>query len=343
MARPFDLERLEFSGGAVALGELIAFFPNFGHAAFSVSNGLTLAYNSGFANTSQLVWHDRAGRVVGRVGPVGLHLDGPRLSTDGRRVIATIVDRQTGTSDLWLLDLLRTTMSRFTFTAASEFLPVWSPDGNRVMFASDRSGAPDLYRKPASGTGDDELVLRETNFRMPTSWSSDGRFVLFHEAGPQGYNLQVLAADGTTRPFLVTPFNEVQGRLSPDGKWVAYASDDSGRLEVFVQPFAAGGGKWQISTDGGSQPEWRQDGRELFYISADRKLMSIAVKATSAAFEAATPRALFDVVTPEATAPYFHHYAAAPDGQRFLVNTMAEQGAPAPITVVVNWPGLLKR
>jgi eukaryotic-like serine/threonine-protein kinase len=338
LAQPFDAATASASGEARQIADRISFFPNFGHAAFSVSSTGVLAFAHGAAAASELKWFDRAGVSLGAIGAQGVYNEGPRLSPDGRLAAASMIDPQTNTSDIWVFEPSRQAATRLTFDGAADFMPVWSPDGSRLSFTSDRSGLPDLYQKLSSGSGSDELLLEPGPMRWTTDWSGDGRFLIFQESGPQGYDIRAMELPGKkVTSLLKTPFNESQGRLSPDGRWLAYTSDESGKLEVYVQPFPPGGLKWSISTAGGSQPEWRSDGRELFYIAADRGLMAVDVKAAGSGFEAGVPHRLFATNTREAAAPYFHYYAAAAEGQRFLVNTIAQETLAPPIVVVLNW------
>lgn len=227
-----------------------------------------------------------------------------------------------------------------------DWFPVWSPDGSRIVFASNRNGLTDLYQKAASGTGSDELLLKSSDPKFPTDWSLDGRFILYENRDPKTKaDLWVLPLEGDRQPFplLQTEFNEQQARFSPNGKWVAYTSDESGTTQVYVQSFPASGNKWQVSTGGGDQPRWRRDGRELFYLAADGKLVAVEVK-TDGTFEAGVPKPLFELHSPTVAGPFAISYAATADGQRFLVlRSAVEQASTTPITVVVNWAAEVKQ
>jgi eukaryotic-like serine/threonine-protein kinase len=223
------------------------------------------------------------------------------------------------------------------------------PDGAHLLFASTRdathSSAQVVYRKSALGIEDDQPVNAQSPvLGFPDDVSRDGQFVLAHQITARAYDIGVypLAENGGERALLSTPFNEVQARFSPDGKWVAHASDESGRFEVYLRPFPLTAERTLVSTAGGMQPEWRRDGKELFYISVDRKMMSVSVS-TEATIRAATPRALFaiDVVTP--TAPYPGDYAVSGDGQRFLVNSVIDEPTRQTLTVILNWEAVLKK
>jgi Tol biopolymer transport system component len=240
-----------------------------------------------------------------------------------------------------------------TFDPASDQEPLYSPDGSQIVRSSNRKGLRDLYRKAASGAGEDQLLLASKYIKVADDWSPDGRFLLYAtgtENAGQDLWLLPLKADGTPsgppHPFLTTPFNEDHGRFSPDGHWIAYMSDESGKYEVYVRPFpipAGGGGKWQVSTGGGSQPLWRRDGRELLYFSPDSKLMSVDVS-TGTTFKAATSKPLFSAaITGGPFGTSSQHWAITPDGQRFLIEIEPEITATSPMTVVVNWTAGLKK
>ncbi len=237
-----------------------------------------------------------------------------------------------------MVDLMRGLQSRFTFNPATEDSPVWSPDGSRALFNFNPNGPADLYWKPSSGAGAAEVVLKSATLKQPTDWSRDGRFILYENLDPQTKSdlwVLPLSGDKKPQPFLQTPFNETMGRFSPDGKWIAYVSDESGTAQVYVQPFPASGGKWQVSTQGGYTPRWRGDGKELFYMAADRKLVSVGVNSTATTFEVGSPKVLFQTLVD--TAPSTNRYDVSPDGQRFLMSLPDESSISQPITVITNW------
>jgi len=241
-------------------------------------------------------------------------------------------------SDIWVIELLHGNSLRLTFDPSEESHPIWSPDGSRVVFAANRTGYVDLYQKLSSGAGNDEILLKTLTSKPPSDWSLDGRFIVYQNLSPKTQSdlwVLPLFGDRQPRPFLQTEFNEWQGRLSPDGKWMAYDSDESGEIKVYVRPFSATGGVWQISASGGEQPVWRHDGKELFYVSSEKKLMAVPVEANSPNFRAGAPQELFQMHS--VSRPWAKQYAVTADGQRFLVNTLVEDAAPSRITVVVNW------
>jgi Tol biopolymer transport system component len=256
-------------------------------------------------------------------------------------VALAVIDAQNQSLDILILELTRGGFSRVTDDQWTDWFPVWAPNGSRLFFSSTRSGSAALFQKAPSAAGQGDEVLPPASLGMyPTDVSSDGRFVATHQTSSgAGYDVVVvpLTADPARQPFLNSRFNEIQARFSPNGRWIAYASDETGRFEVYVRPFPATAGQWPISAGGGMQPEWRRDGKELFYISADGRLMAVDVTTDSAAFAAGVPRPLFDVEVPEATAPYPTDYGVSADGQRFLVNTVVDQAERSSLTVILNW------
>ena len=233
--------------------------------------------------------------------------------------------------------------TRFTFDAADEQSSVWSPDGSRIVFNSRRKGHMDLYQKASSGAGAEEILLADDLEKSPMSWSSDGRFILYTVGGGStGVDLWILPMSGDRKPFpfLQTPFNEVPAVFSPDGRWIAYASNESGRPEVYVAPFPGPGGKWQVSTAAGTNPRWRRDGKEILY-AAGQQLMAAAVNGAGSTFQVGAVQPLF-AIQPGGPRSF---YDVSPDGQRFLANTSPDQRPVSvpPITVVVNWTAALKK
>jgi Tol biopolymer transport system component len=340
LAQPFDARRLRLSGEAFAVGEQVQYFANFGFGVFTASDNGILAYQaSGAGSITQVVWLDRSGKQLDVLGPPADYLR-PRLSRDGRRVAIDVGDPQTGRFDIWIYDLARRVSTRFTFEADSVF-PIWWPDDSRIVFQSNRKGQSALYQKVSSGTGNEEFLVQEGGLKVPTDLSSDGRFLAYHviDNKTKTWDLGLYSvAEKKTSIFLSTPAAEVNGRFSPDGRWIAYQSDESGTVEVYVRPFSGHGGKWQISTAGGTQPVWNRNGKEIFYVSPDNKLMAVGVKADSG-FETGPPRALFEVHLKSVNG---WKYDVSPDGQRFLANTVIEVKA-NPITLVLNWAAEAKK
>jgi eukaryotic-like serine/threonine-protein kinase len=350
MAQPLEDRRFEPVGEPFPVAEQVGSYLALGY--YSVSANGVLAYRSGSSGAySQLVWFDRGGKSLGSLGSPGIYYGGLALSPDGHRVAAGEMD-QAGNYDVWLLDVARGIHTKFTFDGA-DLGPIWSPDGTRLFFIN-RGGNNDIHQKSSNGSGNEELLLKSGT---PEDWSPGGRNLLYSvvDSKTQETDLWVLpdaAGPSETRkpmPYLQTPYSERQGRFSPDGRWIAYASNESspGQYQIYVQSFPAGAGKFHVSTGpGGTQPRWRRDGKELFYLAADGKLMAVEVQ-TAPKFEAQAPKALFDLRVQLGAAPPWvvYGYDVTADGKRFLVNSALatpESSAITPITVVVNWLAALK-
>ena len=341
LAQRFDPKSLELTGESFPIVENVQDDPGFFSAIFSVSDQGTLAYQtaSGSSGLSELTWVDRSGKKLDVLGDPADYFE-PRISPDGRRVAIAIEDP----GDIWIYDLARRVRTRLTFSGSDDFAPTWSPDSTRVAFSSQRTGSGDIYAKTASGTGADELLSTSKIFKVPNSWSPDGRYIayiVFQGAPGSKADIWLLSlADRKTSPILQSPFDEVQAVFSPDGRWLAYASNESGRFEIYIQPFPGPGGKWQISTSGGTQPRWARGGKELFFIAPGGKIMSVEIQ-TSTIVEAGTPQVLFSASLKNAPGP---PYDVSSDGQRILLNRPIEEASSSPpITLVQNWTALLKR
>jgi Tol biopolymer transport system component len=347
-AQRFDAARLELVGDPVPIADSVAFNSTNNTGGFSVSETGMLAYRAASDATSRrLAWFDRSGREVGTLGSVDENnLKHPQLSADGRSLA---VDRNVQyNADVWLIDTTQGVPSRFTFDAAADSFPIWSPDGNRIIFCSDRKGNVDLYQKASSGAGNDELLLQSSLDKFPNDWSPDGRFLLYVQVEPKtGFDILVLPLFGERKPypFVNTSFSEGNAQYSPDGRWVAYQSNESGRSEIYVQPFRGPGGKRQISTGGGIEPRWRGDGKELFFIAPDAKLMAAPINSAGESLESGVPVPLFQtrIVDGGQIISTKHQYAVAPNGQRFLINITVNDSAVVPITIVTDWAQALKK
>jgi Tol biopolymer transport system component/predicted Ser/Thr protein kinase len=345
LAVPFDPQRLTVTGAAVPVAEGVLQSTGIGHAQYSFSATGSLAYVPGTAQAafqSRLVWVNRNGVEQPVAAPAHAYRR-PQLSPDGRLVAVGIQEQET---QVWLYDLARETLTRLTFAGNFNVNPVWTPDEKRIAFTSNKEGAQSIFWQLADGSGGlERLTTGEyNNNHVPMSWSPDGQLLAFIEVNPTtGLDIWVLRmGDRKAQPFLRTPFNEGAPRFSPDGRWLAYISDESGRFEIYVQPYPGPGGKWQISTDGGSEPLWNPNGRELFYRSG-AKMMAVDI-ATQPSFAAGKARVLFEgqYQPSPATIP---NYDVSPDGQRFLMLKSSEQtqAAPTQINVVLNWFEELKR
>jgi Tol biopolymer transport system component len=347
LAQPFDPARLALTGDAVAVAEGVLTNISFMRAgAFSVSETGALVYQGfgstgGSTGTARLVWSDRAGNQTAVLDERLPYRD-LDLSPDGMRASVSRANARDNTSDVWIVGASRGMQTRFTVDATDDFSAIWSPDGADIVFASRRKGHLNLYRKTASGAPREEVLLEDQVDKTPTSWSSDGKFILYSIAGPQtGPDIWVLPLAGDRKPFafLESVSDERFAQFSPDGRWVAYAASESGRLEVYVQPFPGPGEKQQISRAGGSYPRWRSDGKELFYHSLDNKLMAATVSAGGGRVDVDAVQPLFDMRAPDGLPRSF--YDVAGNGQRFMI-VVPDDTASTPLTLVSNWPTLVK-
>jgi eukaryotic-like serine/threonine-protein kinase len=336
VARRLDVVSGALKGDPVRLAESVDYDSSFHLGGFSVSAAGRVSYRVGGMEHRELRWFDRSGKPVGVAGePDVTHLSGPALSPDGRQV-AVARDAQNN-YDVWLMDLLRVDATRFTSVATVELYPVWSPDGMRIVFNSSRKGTYDLYVKPSSGAKSEEPLLESPRVKIPLDWSRDGRLVLYQEADPKtGWDLWAFSMSGDRKQIAIanTPFEERVGQFSPDVRWVAYQSNVTGTFQIYVQPFPGPGGTWKVSTAGGTDPRWRADGQELFFIAPDAKLMAASVQTSGSSFEAGSPVALFQTRI-ATTGNFRHEYDVSRDG-RFLINTLLEN-AGSPITLLLNW------
>jgi Tol biopolymer transport system component len=313
-----------------------------GSAQYSVSATGSLAYVSGGVQSAQcsLVWVglNAAEQLV--AAPAHAYVN-PRLSPDGRRIAMVITESE---SQIWQYDLTRETLTRLTFEGDVNTTPLWTPDGKRIAFNSNKEGPLNIFWQLADGSGGLERLTTGEYPQAPSSWSPDGQLLAFIEVNPTtGVDIWVLRlSDRKAQPFLRTPFNETTPRFSPDSHWLAYISDESGRFEVYVQPYPGPGGKWQISTEGGTEPIWNPNGRELFYRSSD-KIMAVEIT-TQPSFSAGKSKAVVEgpyLPTPATLS----NYDVSPDGQRFLMLKPSEsaEAAPTQINVVLNWFEELKQ
>ena len=345
-AMPFDLDSLELTGTPFPVLEHITSNPVHGSAQYDFSQTGILVYSEGSAIGRQatVVAHQRDGTVETLPAEMAEYY-GPRFSPSGDKMALTV--GAFDDADAWIVDLQRGTRTRLTFSDKSEWRPLWSPDGNWIVFASDRNGSPNLYRKPADGSRDTERLTENTNVQVPTDWSGDGRVILYSEMSSEsGWDLWALDVEsGEAQPLVEAKFHQAGGVLSPDGRWVAYQSNESGRREVYVRPFPGPGGKWQISTAGGSWPRWSREGNELFYMSLEDDLVAVPVTAEGDRFVAGNPEKLFDASG--YVNEFFGSYDVAPGGRRFAFLEVAgnQDGAPdrSQLGFVMNWYEQLSR
>jgi Tol biopolymer transport system component len=348
LAQTLDMSRWELTGDAAAVAEQVGSYRAFGFFAVGKDK---LIYRSAAGQTAQMTWVDRQGKALGIVDKPFVYEAGPSLAPGGERVAFSSFDG--GSVQIWLLDFARGAKTRLTSEQGLHTAPVWSPDGSRVAFSASRRGHYDLYLRSPNDAGGEELLFESGENKFPSSWSSDGRFLLFGSENPKtGYDLWVLpmaggAADpgGTPKPFpfAQSEFGEFAGQFSPDGRWIAYASTETGKPEIYVQPFtpAAGGssptgGKSIVSSGGGTRSAWRADGKELYYATPEGKMMAVEI-ATGPALKAGIPRLLFPMP------PNVLDWDVSADGKRFLLAVPQSESTPAPFTVVLNWQAALKK
>ena len=349
LAQAFDPSRLEVIGEPAPVAERIRYESGLARGAFSVSENGTLVYGTTGSSPTQLTWFDRSGNVLGTV--VGSEPFGqPSLSPDEKTIAVERVDPVTQEQDIWLIDTTRNLPSRFTSHPNNiTFMPVWSPDGARIVFASTRGTPPNLYQKMSTAPGDDELILRSTLNNQPTDWSRDGQFIVYASLDPKTqwdlWFLPMLGARAERKPlpFLQTEFNEHLGRLSPDGRWLAYVSDESGTNDVYVATFPTRALKTRISLNGGNEPRWDGQGRELFYLAPDGRLMAAAVN-LGTRVQIGSMTTLFKIHTgPIRNSGFDVNYTVTGDGQRFLISTATESAGSASTTIVLNWAAAFDR
>ncbi len=326
VAQPFDAGSLRFSGAPIPVAEGVYGFGGKGQPGFSAAGPELLAYLPAHGESTKMAWFDRSGREVGSVGSPGEH-GFPRLSPDGRKVAVQTEDAKSP-NNLWVHDLSRGIATRVTSGEYDDQLPVWSPDGRQIVFTSTRTGQGDLTVKDSSGAGEERLLLHTEKQLFATDWSPDGRFLLYQG---DGSNLSVLPLFGDRKPYpFLSAKSPVGGaRFSPDGRWVAYWSRESGNAEIYVLPFPGPGDRWQVTTGGAYHPVWRRDGKELFYLSDDGDVVAVDVRVSGSKLETGSPRPLFRWPSTD--------FDVSPDGQRFLMVVPDKEARVAPMTLIQNW------
>jgi len=342
LAVPFDARSPAVSGEPSVLAENVERDMGRSKGGFTVSEGGILVYHPGAgANSTRLTWLDRSGRPLGTVGDPGF-LGDPELSPDGRHALVSAVDAASRTVQIWLYDLGSGAGSRFTLGSSVSRFGIWSADGTRIYFTSNRKGSDDLYVKPASGGGDEEQVFHSEGWLWPSAYSRDGRFLVFTQFGPKVERAVYVLALGGERKATALALGSVKepvARISPDGRWIAYECEESGHGEVHVAAFPGPGGKWQVSTGGGGYVRWRRDGKELYYVSGAEEMMAVEVRAGTS-LEFGTPRRLFKL--PPIPNTNYWYYDVAPDGNRFLV-TYPVGTQNEPLALVLNWTAGLRK
>jgi serine/threonine protein kinase/Tol biopolymer transport system component len=333
VARPFDEKNLRFAGEPTVVVERLPYFDKTGWADFSASENGVLAYTTEFPKT-RLVWLDRTGRETGQIGAPSDYAK-LRLSPDGQKAALTINDPRTYSGDLWIQDLARDTRTRFVSGATDDSDPVWSPDGRRLTYFSCCEDDSTLHIQDSGDTGKGQLPIKDQRFISPQDWSQDGRFIIYQKDQSVLWVLP-LSGDGKPYAFIQTQSSDPSARFSPDGRWVAFVSEETGRQEVYVTRFDKPGEKWRISTDGGNLPRWRRDGRELFYLTLGGKVMAVQIK-PGTEFATGSPMLLFKAD------PLSADYDVTADGQRFLFIASAPGTQLLPFAVVLDWTADLKR
>jgi eukaryotic-like serine/threonine-protein kinase len=341
LAQRFDLKRFALTGEPTTILTDIQYQPQVKRAVFGASEpGLLVAQSGSGVALSQLVWLDRKGTQISAVSKPQVYGD-LSLAPNGKFAALCMTDMASQNTDVWTYDLERGIAKRLTFDPAAESVPVWSPDAERLIFSSNRNSTKnDLYLKNSDGSQEEKRIVEGGVNNFANDWSRDGKYILFARDADLWF---------TTLPelkstlFLKAPSVLRNGQFSPDGKWVAYASNETGKWEIYVTSFPEPRGKWQVSTGGGEQPRWRGDGKELFYLSSDAKVMAVPVT-TGANFDAGTPVALFQA-SPRQPIPLYDLFAydVSRDGQRFLILTQLKQAETAPMSIVLNWTAKLNK
>jgi Tol biopolymer transport system component len=336
VAQPFDRRRYVLSGEPHTLSDEVLYFPQVDRAVFSVSTGEVLVTQTGKgASLSQLTWFDRGGKPAGTVGTPGIY-DNVRLSPDGRRVATDQTEPDGRKIDIWVHEPARGAATRLTFDPTLHQAPIWSPDGKQVLFSAIRRLGNRLYLKNADGSGSEEEVadLGDVLLVNAWDWSRNAKYVLVKKGNELWY---LTWPERIAKPLMQAKWTVRNGQFSPDGRWVAYASNETGKMEIYVSPFLRGNGKWQVSSTGGQEPRWRQDGKELFYLSADGKMMAVAVT-LGASFKADSPVALFQTHRRQSVSSQdVFSYDMSGDGQRFLILTKVDEANAAPLSIQLNW------
>jgi Tol biopolymer transport system component len=331
VAQALDLGSLTLTGEPHVIADPVELIGP-ASAAFSVSDTGVLAYQPASSRGSQLVWVDREGRELDTASDAADYGD-LELSPDGGRAAVSVLDPDRNTRDLWIVDLARGVRTRLTSDPADDVAPVWAPDGSQIVFASNRGGHFDLYRKAAAGIGEEHLLFGDDAEKYPTSWSADGSTVLYWQFDADGTSLATLPSSGSAPPTVFLDGPVSQGRLSRDGRWVVYDSTQSGRSEVYVVSFPDPSRRWRVSTDGGSLSRWRADGREILYAARDNRIMAATVDITPSGLTLGVAQPLFEArpVGPRA------FFASSPDGRRVLLNTLRAGSLGVSIAILQNW------
>jgi Tol biopolymer transport system component len=346
VAQRLDEHSFELTGEPVTIAAGVAFDQSIDRSMFTVSqNGILLFQTGSVQLGSRIIFADRTGKRVRAIDGELAEYYLPRLSPDEKKLSCYIYDFQSHNADIWIHDLARGFKTRFTFTPTYETFAVWSPNGSRIVYSANSNGKYDLFVKSADGAGMEELLLRSREDKSVVDWSSDGKFLLYITAGDSATqtDLWVLPLTGEKKPvpFLKTEFNERDARFSPDAKWIAYVSDESGKDEIYIRSFPDRGSKRQVSIAGGDSPRWRRNGKELYYFSTDNKMMAADISYKDGTVEVNHVRSLFDI--PLIVSQPYADYDVTADGKRFLLNIPFESQNSTPLTLVVNWEAEVKK
>lgn len=343
MAQPLDLDLLETAGEAVPVAEEVHLEALNGKASFSASQNGVLVHIVGKSDQQQtLRWYDRTGKQLSTIDHNGFIFD-VNLSPDGENIAASISSARDGNMDTWLYQVDRAVWKRFTFGAAIDRFPVWSPDGSKIVY-SGRTNRGGLFLRSSTGEGSEELLLQSNLDHRPASWSPDGKFIAYQEAFSSAgseWDIWILPLEGDRKPylFLQTAFRDLRPQFSPDGRYLAYESDESGQSEIYIRPFPGPGGKWQVSTNGGTRPRWRNDGKELFYLWQDR-MMAAEIRLGPSSVDVGAVKTLFQHNSDLSLNN--EPYDVTGDGQRFII-VSTKSSSPMPAALVVNWVGEIKK
>jgi dipeptidyl aminopeptidase/acylaminoacyl peptidase len=348
MAQGFDANTRELKGDSFPVVEQVARNPIIGRAMFSVSENGVLVFRAGGINNNQLIWFDRSGNQLSSIATPGSY-NAPALSLDEKKLAISRIDTKTGTAaDIWLIDLERGTQIRLTTHPAGDLFPSWSPNGDRVIFVSTRGGATSIYQKLLQDASPEEPLVSSAELKYNPQTSPDGQSIIYSQLNTRtnvDLFLLRLAGEKNSTSVLQTSFIEAQARFSPNGRWVAYVSNETGQFEVYVESFPPTGAKSAISIGGGSQPQWRGDGRELYYYAPDRKLMAVEVNGDGPTLKVGAARPLFEirVVSIDQTFPGQGYYTVTRDGKRFIVSSLPDAPDRQQVNVIVNWAADLKK